>query len=96
MPPNIPNCQRDASAGSIICSALIELSQYVESKHLRKYLSVAEKTNPHAKFPKYRNAFGRNGNFILRHSVGHMPNNSEVDVPLIYADYYFVEASDKI
>lgn len=41
---------------------------------------------------QYRNALGSNGNFILKHGVGHMPNNSEVDVPLIYADYYYVEA----
>jgi len=90
--PNIPNCQRDASAGSIICSALIELSQYVESKASKEYLSVAEKQIRTLNSKKYRNAIGKNGNFILRHSVGHMPNNSEVDVPLIYADYYFVEA----
>ncbi|EPR74143.1 Glucuronyl hydrolase [Winogradskyella psychrotolerans RS-3] len=30
--------------------------------------------------------------FILKHSVGAFPANSEVDVPLIYADYYYVEA----
>jgi hypothetical protein len=90
--PNIPNCRRDASAGSIICSALIELSQYVESKTSKEYLSVAEKQIRTLNSKKYRNTLGRNGNFILKHSVGHMPNNSEVDVPLIYADYYFVEA----
>jgi unsaturated chondroitin disaccharide hydrolase len=90
--PNIPNCQRDASAGSIICSALIELSQYVESKASKEYLSIAEKQIRTLNSKQYRNTIGRNGNFILKHSVGHMPNNSEVDVPLIYADYYFVEA----
>jgi len=42
--------------------------------------------------PLYRNAPCNNGNFILKHGVGHMPNNSEVDVPLMYADYYYVEA----
>ena len=35
---------------------------------------------------------GTNNHFILKHSVGHLPANSEVDVPLTYADYYFVEA----
>ena len=26
------------------------------------------------------------------HSVGSIPHNSEIDVPLNYADYYFLEA----
>ncbi|MGA3286745.1 MAG: glycoside hydrolase family 88 protein [Bacteroidota bacterium] len=90
--PSIPDCQRDASAGSIICSALIELSQYIESKSSKEYLSIAEKQIRTLSSRQYRNTLGGNGNFILNHSVGHMPNNSEVDVPLIYADYYFVEA----
>ena len=29
---------------------------------------------------------------VLLHSTGHKPANSEIDVPLIYADYYFMEA----
>jgi unsaturated chondroitin disaccharide hydrolase len=90
--PNIPDCNRDASAGSVICSALIELSQYVEPKLSAEYLSVAETQIRTLSSIEYRNALGNNGNFILKHSVGHMPNNSEVDVPLVYADYYFVEA----
>lgn len=90
--PNIPDCYRDASAGSIICSALIELSQYVEPDLAKRYLQVAEIQIRTLSSLQYRNALGNNGNFILKHSVGHMPNNSEVDVPLTYADYYFVEA----
>ena len=35
---------------------------------------------------------GENGGFILKHGVGHLPGKSEVDVPLTYADYYYVEA----
>jgi len=42
--------------------------------------------------PEYLAEPGTNGHFILKHSVGHMPNKSEIDVPLTYADYYFVEA----
>jgi hypothetical protein len=90
--PNIPDCPRDASAGSIICSALIELSRYVETKLSEEYLSVAEIQIRTLSSSQYRNALGTQGNFILRHSVEHMPNKTEVDVPLIYADYYYVEA----
>jgi hypothetical protein len=42
--------------------------------------------------PPYKAAVGTNGGFILQHSVGHKPAGTEVDVPLTYADYYFVEA----
>jgi hypothetical protein len=90
--PNIPDCYRDASAGAIICSALIELSEYVGNETGKEFLSVAETQIRTLNSPHYRNALGNNGNFILKHSVGHLPNNSEVDVPLTYADYYFVEA----
>jgi rhamnogalacturonyl hydrolase YesR len=89
--PNIPDTYRDASAGSIMCSALIELSGYVESELSKKYLEIAE-TQIRTLYSNYRNAPGNNGNFILKHGVGHMPNNTEIDVPLTYADYYFVEA----
>ncbi len=90
--PNIPDCYRDASAACIICSALIELSRYVMPELSEEYLNVAETQIRTLNSPHYRNAPNNNGNFILKHSVGHMPDNSEVDVPLIYADYYFVEA----
>jgi hypothetical protein len=42
--------------------------------------------------PAYRAKPGTNGGFILEHSVGHLPGKSEIDVPLTYADYYFIEA----
>jgi hypothetical protein len=35
---------------------------------------------------------GENGRFLLMHSVGSIPHNSEIDVPLNYADYYYLEA----
>jgi unsaturated chondroitin disaccharide hydrolase len=33
-----------------------------------------------------------NGGCLLKHSTGHKPKNSEVDVPLNFADYYFLKA----
>lgn len=90
--PNIPDTYRDASAGAIICSALIELSGYVSKKESKKYLQIAEKQLRTLSTPEYTNALGNNGNFILKHSVGAVPQNAEIDVPLSYADYYYVEA----
>lgn len=90
--PDIPHALRDASAGAIICSALIELSGYVAPGKQKEYLDVAERQLRTLSSPAYRAEEGKNGNFILMHGVGHMPNGTEVDVPLSYADYYYVEA----
>lgn len=90
--PNIPNALRDASAAAIISSALIELSGYVNEKEAREYLSVADAILQTLSSPEYKAEAGTNGGFILKHGVGNMPEKTEIDVPLTYADYYFVEA----
>lgn len=89
--PNIPDEERDASAGAIMASALLELSQY-SKKNSSLYFKTAEKMLLSLASPAYKAALGTNGNFILMHSVGSKPQQSEVDVPLVYADYYYLEA----
>jgi hypothetical protein len=90
--PEIPNEKRDASAAAIMASALIELSAYADKERSEKYLDIAEKQILILSTPEYRAGLGENGNFILKHSVGSIPGKSEVDVPLTYADYYYIEA----
>ncbi len=90
--PAIPNTYRDASAGSIMASALIELSAYAGIADSTLFINSAIKTLHTLGSDEYRAKSGENGHFILKHSVGSLPGNSEVDVPLTYADYYFVEA----
>lgn len=88
--PNIPNEERDASAGAIVASALLELSQYV--KDGQKYVNASKEMLTSLSSEAYLAKPGTNNNFILKHSVGHKTAKSEVDVPLIYADYYYIEA----
>ena len=90
--PDIPNARRDVSAGSIMASALLELAQYTKGKEKEEYVKTAATMLQSLASPAYRSPAGANGGFILAHSVGHLPGKSEVDVPLTYADYYFVEA----
>ncbi len=90
--PDIPSAKRDASAASIMASALVELSGYVDELKRKEYLQVAEKQIRVLSSPAYSAVKGENGNFVLMHGVGHLPGKSEVDVPLTYADYYFIEA----
>lgn len=87
--PNIPNEPRDASAAACTASALYEMSTYVPNS---PYKETADKIIESLSSPAYRAAVGTNGNFILMHSVGSIPHNNEIDVPLNYADYYFLES----
>jgi len=90
--PGIPDAKRDASAGAIMASALIELSGFVAPEKKDQYLAIAEKQIRSLASPEYMAKKGENADFILMHSVGSLPGKSEVDVPLSYADYYFIEA----
>lgn len=90
---DIPNAPRDASAAAVMASSLIELSQYVNDKNLsNEYLATACQQIKVLTSDEYLAQSGTNGGFILKHSVGNYPRNSEVDVPLTYTDYYYVEA----
>ena len=90
--PKVPDALRDASAAAIMASALLELSGYVDKVTGQGYITVAETQLRTLASDEYLAKPGENCNFILKHSVGFLPQNSEVDVPLTYADYYFVEA----
>ena len=91
--PKIPDTYRDASAGAVMASAFVELSTFVADKAKAKsYLEHAEKIIRTLASDEYLCAEGECHGFLLKHSVGHIPKNSEVDVPLTYADYYFLEA----
>ncbi len=87
--PGIPDVPRDVSAGTIIASALYELSGYSENGDL--YRREADRILDNL-WNKYRSGAGENQGFILDHSVGNLLGGSEIDVPLNYADYYFMEA----
>jgi len=89
--PLIPNDVRDASAAAITASALLELSSYVDKKMSKNYFKFAEDILVSLSSDTYFAAEGNN-NFLLKHSTGHKMANSEVDTPIIYADYYYLEA----
>ncbi len=87
--PKIPDEPRDASAAAIIASALYELSTFENGEF---YKGWADKMMSSLASPAYRAKLGENGNFLLMHSVGSIPHGAEIDVPVNYADYYFLEA----
>lgn len=81
---------RDASAAAIAASAFLELSEYVTEG--KKYFKAAEQILQSLSSSEYVAEPGTNCNFILKHSVGSIPHGVEIDVPLVYADYYYLEA----
>lgn len=93
--PAIPDEPRDASAAAIVASALLELSQYVDSKpKAKEYKRAAIGMLESLSSERYQSR-DKNNAFLL-HSTGHKPNNSEIDVPIIYADYYYIEALTRL
>lgn len=88
--PNIPNEPRDVSSATVIASALFELSMYDQENsglYKERANTILKNLTQH-----YRSKSGFNKGFLLLHSTGSKPGNAEVDVPLVYADYYFLEA----
>jgi unsaturated chondroitin disaccharide hydrolase len=89
--PAIPNAPRDASAAAITASALVELSTLcTENLSAKKYLNAAKDMLTELSTNKYLSR-EKNHAFLLS-STGNKPSNKDVDVPIIYADYYFLEA----
>ena len=82
---------RDASAAAIMASALYELAEYSSKKVASRYRGYADKILT-SLCTKYLNKPGTQHGFLLSHSTGNWPANDEIDVPLNYADYYFLEA----
>jgi unsaturated chondroitin disaccharide hydrolase len=90
--PDIPNAPRDASAGAIAACGMLELARHTGNQIYRK---TAESI---LRILASDNYLVQNVDYpaLLLHSTGNLPGNSEIDMPIIYADYYFVEAMLKI
>lgn len=86
--PNIPNEPRDVSAAAVAASGLLELATY-SSTHAVQYRAWADKILTSLASPEHECTIAP---FFLKHSVGSVPGKFEVDAPIIYADYYYVEA----
>lgn len=89
--PAIPQAPRDASAAAIIASALYELATYTTHEKSIKYRQIAD-TITNNLYAIYQAEPKTNKGFLLLHSTGNYPKNDEIDAPISYADYYYLEA----
>ena len=87
--PSIPNAPRDASSAAVMASALIELYSFTKNQ---AYLAYSNKVINTLSSDKYLLNDTVKGPFILNHSTGNWPKKDEIDQPIVYADYYFLEA----
>ena len=83
---------KDASSGAIIACGLLKMWRLDGEALDDPALAMAERILRTLASPEYLAEPRTNGGFLLKHGVGNKPGNSEVDVPLTYADYYFLEA----
>ncbi|WP_282132834.1 glycoside hydrolase family 88 protein [Cellulophaga baltica] len=89
--PKIPNAPKDASAAAIAACGMFEIANLVEDVTLKnKFNTAANKFVEILSSDAYYS--GDKNQALLLHSTGHLPNNSEIDMPIIYADYYYMEA----
>lgn len=89
--PAIPDAPRDASSAALVASAFYELQGYVDAELGRQYKAYADNII-NSLIDHYQAPVGSNQGFLLLHSTGHKPGNSEIDVPINYADYFYMEA----
>lgn len=92
--PEIPAASRDASAACVVASALLELSGYVDEEKGEYYKNEAVDILASLSSDKYQSG-DRNSSFLM-HSTGHHPAGSEIDYSIIYADYYYIEALNRL
>ena len=84
-------CPRDASAAAVFASGLYELSTYVGGDDGRRYHLLADRIVDSLQH-HYQAAPHAAQGFLLLHSTGNYPAHDEIDVPINYADYYYLEA----
>ena len=89
--PSIPDVPRDASAAALVASAFYEVQAYVGAELGKQYIAYADKI-VNSLIDHYQAPVGSNQGFLLLHSTGNKPANSEIDVPINYADYFYMEA----
>ena len=86
---------RDSSAASLVASALLELSTFVEGAESERYYDAAMKMLRTLSSPAYLANIGENGHFLLKQATGNFPANDELNSALNYGDYYYLQALNR-
>jgi len=94
LPADVPK-YRDSSAGACAACGLLLLSRLVRAKESDLYRRAGERIL----FSLYQNygAFDREDEEgLILHGTSHYPEHKNIDVPLIYGDYFFAEGLSQL
>ncbi|GAA4825119.1 glycoside hydrolase family 2 TIM barrel-domain containing protein [Algivirga pacifica] len=92
--PDLSKAPRDVSAAAVMASAFLDLGQLKGEDEGVRYKAIGTELLETLSGPAYRTK--NSPYFLLEHSTGSLPHDSEIDVPLIYADYYYLEGLLKL
>lgn len=93
-PRGVKGAPRDVSASCVVADALLELQQYVGGEKGEEYKQFSIQSLAQLSTDKYQS--GKKNVAFLMHSTGHHPAGSEIDASIIYADYYYLEALNRM
>jgi hypothetical protein len=90
--PNIPDEERDSAAAAVLGCGFLKLSKICPDKEkAARYRAEAVKIAKSLSSDAYFAKPAEIGGFVLKHAVGSKPHKAEIDVPLNYGDYYYLE-----
>jgi unsaturated chondroitin disaccharide hydrolase len=89
LPPEVTK-YRDSSAGACAACGLLLLSDFVGAVEADLYQSHGESILK-SLYENYGAWDDKNEEGLILHGTSNYPENRNIDVPLIYGDYYFVE-----
>ena len=93
-PRGVKGTPKDVSASCVVADALLELQQYVGGEKGEEYKQFSIQSLAQLSTDKYQS--GKKNVAFLMHSTGHHPAGSEIDASIIYADYYYLEALNRM
>ncbi|AEI40730.1 glycoside hydrolase family 88 protein [Paenibacillus mucilaginosus] len=89
LPEGVP-AYRDSSAGACAACGLLLLAEQVDGRESALYRSAGERIL-HSLYVNYGAWDNEEEEGLILHGTSHFPEGKNIDVPLIYGDYYFAE-----
>ncbi|GBG07005.1 glycosyl hydrolase [Paenibacillus agaridevorans] len=86
---------RDSSAGACAACGLLLLAEQVGAAESALYREAGERML-HSLYTRYGAWSNEEEEGLILHGTSHYPENKNIDVPLIYGDYYFAEGISRL
>ncbi|MDF2936567.1 MAG: glycosyl hydrolase family 88 [Paenibacillaceae bacterium] len=94
LPEDVPH-YRDSSAGACAACGLLLIAEQVDGLEADLYRQAGERIL-HSLYANYGTWDSAEEEGLILHGTSHYPERKNMDVPLIYGDYYFVEGLSRL